>query len=109
MSNSDLQQIGDSSAPSRTDEAVAALERRLQQEIHDRTEERFYFLLFIIIVFNVFAFSHIQHWIGMSIIFILEIVFIIASARFFGVDQLIVPLERLFNIALSPLDRKPKK
>jgi hypothetical protein len=88
--------------PTPVDESAAALERALQREVDSRREERFYWILGLVIVGDVAAFNVVQSWTGSVAIFLLEIILLLGLSKFLGVEHIIVPLERLLNKYLLP-------
>ena len=89
--------------PSRTDDVAAKLEGDLQQERDSRREERFYWILALVIMFDAYLFGTIGSQWAMLPIFLLEIVGLIGLADWLGVDRVKVLLERLYA---KWLDRK---
>lgn len=89
--------------PSRTDDVAAKLESDLQQERDSRKEERFYWILALVVTFDAFLFGSLENQWAMLPIFLLEVVGLIGLADWLGVDRVKVLLERLYA---KWLDRK---
>ena len=80
----------------KSDEGADALERALESEKDSRREERFYWILALIVVFDVASFQHLS-WAHSVLVFLLEIIGIIGLAKGLGVDVVVVLLERLYS------------
>lgn len=93
--NSDLTRLSATSPATKYDELVATLEGQLQSEIEDRKEERFIWIFALTILADVIILPIIS-W-ATVFIFILQVVFLIAVARWLGVDSVVVILERIAN------------
>lgn len=93
--NNDLTRLSASTPTTKYDELVARLEGRLQFEIEDRNEERFIWIFLVTILADAIILPIIS-W-ATIFIFILQVVFLIAVARWLGVDSVVVLLERIAN------------
>ena len=80
----------------KSDEGADALERALESEKDSRREERFYWILALIVVFDVASFQHLS-WAHSFLVFLLEIIGLIGLAKGLGVDVVVVLLERLYS------------
>ena len=80
----------------KSDEEAAALQKSLESEYESRREERFYWILALIVVFDVASFQHLP-WMPSVLIFLLEVIGLIGMARWLGVDAVVVLLERIYS------------
>ena len=80
----------------KSDEGADALEKALESEQNNRREERFYWILALIVVLDVASFQHLA-WTPSVLIFLLEIIGLIGMAKWLGVDVVVVLLERIYS------------
>lgn len=92
---SDFEEVERSSIPTTTDNAIAALERQLQRVQDKRNEERFIWTLVSVLLIDIIAFPGLG-W-AMIPVFLLELILLIATAKWFGIDWAVVLLERIFG------------
>ena len=90
----------------KSDEEAAALEEAIESEYDSRREERFYWILALVVVFDVGSFQHLP-WMPSVLIFLLEVIGLIGMAKWLGVDTVVVLLERIYSrISLPKLSDK---
>lgn len=87
----------DGLAPTALDRSAAQLEADLQSERDARKEERFYWILALLIVGNVPLFNSIESSWALAPLFLLELILLIGIADWLGVDRVKVLLERVFS------------
>ena len=92
-----------SALPARTADEIAKLEDDLQHERDSRKEERFYWILALVISMDVSAFQRLG---GVQVVFIflLELVLLIPLAKYLGVDWMV---ELLKALLFKVLDKFP--
>lgn len=83
--------------PSSTENAVARLEADLQQQRDSSRSERFYWMLSLVIMFDIIVFGEAEASILMTFVFLLEMVLLIGLAAHMGVDRVQVLLEKLWT------------
>ena len=76
-------------------EVAAAYEVKLQAEIDSRQEERFYWIFALVLCIDMLVFPSLS-WVALPV-FLLELVFLTGLAHHFGVDSVVVLLNRVFN------------
>ena len=79
-----------------TDDVAAKLESDLQHERDSKREERFYWILALVVVLNVTFFNALTSKWAIIPIFVLELVGLIGLADWLGVDRVKVLLEKLY-------------
>ena len=89
--------IKQESDPDSKDEIIDQLEEELQRVKDRRDEDRFLFLLFVLIGFNVGIFMLVQNWAGALVIGVLEIVGLIILARRFGIQEVWTITQKVLN------------
>jgi hypothetical protein len=87
--------------PTPTDNVAAKLESDLQEERDSRKEERFYWILALVIIGNVPLLNAFSSDWALLPTFLLELVLLIALADWLGVDRVKVLLEKLYAKWLS--------
>lgn len=80
-------------------DTAAALERQLQREQEQRKEERFVWVFATSLLFDVIAFGQVGALPSVGLL-ILQIIFLIAMAKWLGVDFVVVALERFLEKCL---------
>jgi hypothetical protein len=92
----DIEVLTEISKPSSLDVSAAALEQQLQNEQDKRREERFFWIFMTTILIDILALRDVD---AALIVFIalLEIAFLLGLAKWFGIEHIAVPLERLFD------------
>ena len=80
----------------KSDEEAAALEEALESVYDSRREERFYWILALVVIFDVGSFQHLA-WMPSILIFLLEVIGLIGIAKWLGVDAVVVLLERTYS------------
>lgn len=83
--------------PSATDKVAAKLESDLQSERDTRKEERFFWILGLVIIGNVPIFNALESAWALLPTFLLELVLLIGLADWLGVDRVKVLLEKLYS------------
>ena len=88
------------------EEAGCARRKPLSPNDDSRREERFYWILALVVVFDVGSFQHLP-WMPSVLIFLLEVIGLIGMAKWLGVDTVVVLLERIYSrISLPKLSDK---
>lgn len=87
--------------PTPTDNVAAKLESDLQDERDSRMEERFYWIMALVMTGNVPLFNAFESSWALLPTLLLELVLLIALADWLGVDRVKVPLEKLYAKWLS--------
>ncbi len=82
--------------------ALAKLEEKIQKLEDDRIEERFLWILMLLIVIDFALLPAIKNWGSAMVIGILEIVFVIILARKFQIDE----IEKIFDKILDSLSNR---
>lgn len=78
-------------------EALEAIQQELEKERDARKEERFIWLCAVLLLFDIFAFKEMETWSGPIIIGVVQIVFIVAIGRKWGMDHIWTLTERLVD------------
>lgn len=86
----------DAIPPLPVDESAAALEQRLQKEIDGRSEDKFYFIAFGVILIDAIIFKD-QSWVSIVCIFLLELIVLLGLAKRLGNEHVSILLEILFH------------
>jgi len=81
--------------PSPKDQKIEALESDLEKERDQRKEERFLFIVAVMIILNVFSFQNMDTWGGPISVVIIEIILILAISKRSGMEHIIPIVERL--------------
>lgn len=79
------------------EQALAEMQKALEAEKDARREERFFWLMLVLIVADMYAFTHMANWSGPIIIGLLEFVLVIAVARSWGMDVIYTLTEKIIN------------
>lgn len=87
---------GEVMPPSATDNVAARLESDLQQERDARREERFFWIMVLVIVGDIPLFNAMTSTWAMLPVFLLELILLIGLADWLGVDRVKVLLEKLY-------------
>ena len=83
--------------PTATEKSAAHLEADLQNEREARKEERFYWILSLVIVGSVPLFKAVEPSWALLPVFLLELILLIGVADWLGVDRVKILLERVFS------------
>lgn len=83
--------------PSGIDEALDAVQRELTAEQDARREERFVWMCVVIMLFDIFTFKEMETWSGPVIIGVIQVIFIIAVGRKWGMDHIWTITERIVD------------
>ena len=83
------------------DQQVSELQEQLTQERDERREERFVFLVVIVILLNVIFFSFMPSFGGPLAILILELLVLIPLARRMGMEEIAQILSRVIDRVAS--------
>jgi hypothetical protein len=89
--------IFDVDEPSKKDELIESLQTALQHEIDARREERWIWLVAIIVVFNALVFAQMNTWTGPLMIGLIEIIALIAVGRRWQMDHIWTLTEKLVD------------
>jgi hypothetical protein len=82
---------------SEKDEALEAVQRELLAESDARREERFVWMCVVIMLFDIFTFKDMETWSGPLIIGVIQVIFIVAVGRKWGMDHIWTITERLVD------------
>lgn len=77
--------------------ALGNIQQELDGERDARKEERFIWLCAVLLLFDIFAFKDMQTWSGPVIIGLIQLVFIVAIGRKWGMDHIWTLTERLVD------------
>lgn len=80
------------------DRDIERLQYELQSEKDGRKEERFVFILLLVIIFDTWTFSTFETWSAPLAIFLLQAIFLIVLAKRLGVDEAHVLLDRVLHM-----------
>lgn len=83
--------------PSHKDVLIQELETKIFELENSILEERFYWVLVIIIAINIIAFIHMPSWGGPIAILILELFGLLALADKCGVDNVVIIINRIID------------
>lgn len=95
MSLNEFQKLIDSEDSTKEDEAQSNLGEQLEALRKAHLQERFYWVLLIVIIFDTFFFVHMQNWAGPMALLILEGVGLVVFAKNCGVDLVIEILDKI--------------
>lgn len=98
---SDLRKVFLTEPATAKDDQIAVLEQDLQKEKDGRKEDRFVFLLVLIIIGDVWSFFYMHVWSAPFALLILEALLLLVVARRLGVDHVAVFMDRLLNKAVE--------
>ncbi|WP_342069904.1 hypothetical protein [Yoonia algicola] len=76
------------SDPTRKDELIESLQNQLDDERDRRKEERFIWLVIVILMFDAFTFSNMQTWTGPIIIGLIQLIIVIVLGRRWQMDEI---------------------
>ncbi len=74
--------------PSKTDQQISALEKQLEYERDARMEDRFVFIVIIVLLLDIVFFSVMPTFGGPLALLILELIILIPLARKMGMEEL---------------------
>ena len=80
--------LSPSDEPSRKDELIESLQSKLQDETDSRKEERFIWLVVVILMFDAFTFANMQTWTGPLMIGFVQLVIVIVLGRRWQMDEI---------------------
>jgi len=79
------------------DETIAQLEDRLEAQKDVHLEERFLWLLGIVILLDAYIFTQMSNWAGAVVIGLLQMIGLVIFAERCGINSLLPLLDRLFG------------
>lgn len=88
--------------PTPKDKQIEELQQSLAEERDARAEERFYWLTAVVILVDLLAAPNVGA--AFFPIFMLEVVILLALAHKFGIDPVVILLQRLFDKLLKRAD-----
>jgi len=91
--------------PDAKDEQIASLEESLVKEKDARSEERFLFVLAIVILIDLMIFPSMQTWGAPVAILVLQVLLVVPLARRCGVEEAARLVDRLLEIIGSRNNR----
>ncbi|SEF58987.1 hypothetical protein [Nitrosomonas ureae] len=83
--------------PSQKDIIIQELETKVQDLENSILEERFYWVLAMMIIINIIAFIHMPSWGGPIAIMILELFGLLALADKCGVDNVVIIITKIVD------------
>lgn len=83
--------------PNPKDEALAALGDKSAQQEDQRKEERFLFVLVIIVMFDAIVFTHMESWSGAIVIGVIELFGLMVFARHCGIEEVQSLLDKVLH------------
>lgn len=104
MADDDISNIVREPATKR-DDTIAALEARLEKERDARKEERFCFIVGLVIMFNFVTFPSMQTWGAPIAILALETVVLLGVAKQCGVDYVAKLIDMAAGYVFGKADR----
>ena len=104
MGSDDLEKLVGKDEESARDRQVSALEDEIQSLKNSRKEERFLFILAAVIALDFHVFHSSESWGYPIAILVLELLFLIPVARMCGVDEFVVWMNKLLNVADKKTD-----
>lgn len=94
----DFDEIVDGGPPSdKRDEKIAELEGKLEATRDERNEERFIWILVLMIVFNAGVFPHMQNFGGPTGILVIELILLVVLGRRLGVDDIKMITDKILD------------
>ena len=87
------------------DYQVAELQEKLAEAKDNAQQDKFYFLLVGVIVFDVFAFQHVGGGLSVLILTLLECVLLAGVARRLGVEEPAILFATLYRKILNKIDK----
>lgn len=81
--------------PSKKDELIESLQSSLQHEVDGRREERWIWLVALMIMFDAFTFRHMETWSGPIMIGLIQLLVVIALGRRWQMDHIWTLTEKL--------------
>ena len=82
---------------SQKDETISALETEVSEVKERLKEERFYWLLALVIVIDMFVFTHMNNWGAPVSILFLQLLGLLAAAHKCGVDIVYSTIEKIIE------------
>lgn len=76
------------SDPSRKDELIESLQKQLNDEQDRHKEERFLWLVVVILMFDAFTFPNMQTWTGPIVIGLIQLIIVIVLGRRWQMDEI---------------------
>ncbi|MGY4752422.1 hypothetical protein ACVNHC_21395 [Pannonibacter sp. Q-1] len=83
--------------PSKKDELIGSLQEALDKEVDRRLEERWIWLLSIMLIFDAFAFQQMSTWAGPMMIGVIQIIALVALGRKWQVDHIWTLTEKIID------------
>ncbi len=94
--------------PTLKDDQIERLQKKLDYERDARREERFIFIVVLVILLDVVFFSIMPSFGGPIALLILELLILIPLAKRMGMEEIAAILDRVLNnVAGNPKDRGP--
>lgn len=81
--------------PDPRDDTIAVLEKKLQRMEDSLYEERFVWIILLVVLFDAIAFTHMVNWAGALVIGILQLVLLTVLADWLRVNAWMPLLDRL--------------
>ncbi len=89
--------LGTTAAPDEKDESIAELEKKLQDSLDKRNEERFIWIFVLFLVADLFMFADAKTWGFPVSIAVLELVLLIILGRKLGVDDITLLTNKILD------------
>ena len=94
----DLIELSDDQNLANLDKEITELQRKIIAQDKENKNERFLWIMVVMILFDAFWFSNSQSWGGPMVIGIIEIIMLIAIAEKLEVEAIVGIVEKIFNI-----------
>ena len=88
--------------PGPKEEQITALEQQLVKERDERKEERFYFVVGILILVDLWNFPSMETWAGPIAVLFLELILIMSLARRSGMEEAMSLIDRVVGAWRRP-------
>lgn len=94
-----IEQLAKSEPATKTDDALAVLEREHKAEKEARSEERFIWIVVCVILVDVLWFRSASNPTLPIVVLILELIVLLVLARRMGIDDVVVLVDRILHSA----------
>lgn len=108
MPKTDLEKLAKTSQTTKQGQTLAELEQRLVDEVDGRKEERFYWILTIVVLIDFIAIGYRPSYL-LIFPFLLELAILISLARRLQVEEAVILLERIEQFIFKRLDKVAKE
>jgi len=84
-------------APSKKDELIQSLQESLDREVDARREERFIWLVALMLMFDAFTFQPMTTWTGPLLIGVIQLIIVVALGRRWQMDHIWTLTEKMVD------------